>query len=159
MSFGNSGNIDNSSYSLDGGLGNFGNTGFESVPVEGFKTDSNGYEIYPDWVTEGISQDDYGNSSGGRNWGSLINTLGRLGTGLLGGAADYSANSNQQNYLPYIKWLGHGLADFGALNNASNKQQALNNAYGNTLMLSSLFGRGFGRKRDTIDPLPKDVNI
>lgn len=108
---------------------------------------------------DGYVNGDYGTESGGSNWGSIINTLGRLGTGLLGGAADYSANSSQQNYLPYIKWLGHGLADFGALNNSANKQQATNSAYGNTLMLGSLFGRGFGRNNDTIDPLSRTGNI
>lgn len=148
MSFGNSGGYDTSGYSLDGGMGSYSNSGFEDVPLGGLSVDQDGYQIIPDTF------DSNGNTSGGSNWGSIVNTLGRLGTGILGGAADYSTNSSQQNYLPYIQWLGHGLADFGALNNSSNKQQAMNNAYGNTLMLGSLFGKGFGRNNDTISTLP-----
>lgn len=154
MSFGNSGGYDTSGYSLDGGMGSYSNSGFDVGTVEGLPADEHGYQIFPESFTNGIPQDGYGNSSGGRNWGSIINTLGRLGTGILGGAADYSSNQSQQNYLPYIKWLGHGLADFGALNNSANKQQNSSNAYGNTLMLGSLFGKGFGRKNDTISTLP-----
>lgn len=97
---------------------------------------------------------DYGSGYGNSNWGSIINTLGRLGSGVLGGLADYQSSANQQAYIPYTQWLGNGLAKFSAINNRDNKQQQQNNAYGNALMLASLFGHGFGRNNDTIDPLP-----
>lgn len=156
MSFGNGGgSVDTSGYSLDGGLGSYGDTGFENVPVGGLSVDNNGYQIYPSTLTDGISLDDYGNSSGGRtNVGQIINTLGRLGAGIMGGLGGYESSANQQAYIPYTQWLGNGLAKFSAINNTGNKQQQQNNAYGNALMLASLFGHGFGRNNDTIDPLP-----
>lgn len=76
------------------------------------------------------------------NSGGWFNTLGRLGTGILGALGDYDSSSNQQAYIPYTQWLGNGLAKFSAINNTANKQNQQNQAYGNTLMLSSLFGPG-----------------
>lgn len=74
--------------------------------------------------------------------GNWFNTLGRLGTGILGALGDYQSNKEQQAYIPYTQWLGNGLAKFNVINNLSNKENQRNKAYGNTLMLSSLFGPG-----------------
>ena len=138
MSFGNSGsNIDTSGYSFDGGLGSYGNSGFESVPIGALSTDNNGYEVLGNLANSGLLNGDSGALKG--NW---FNTLGRLGTGILGALGDYDASSNQQAYIPYTQWLGNGLAKFSAINNTANKQNQQNQAYGNTLMLSSLFGPG-----------------
>ena len=162
MGFGNSGGsvdtsslgLDTSGYSLDGGLGSYGNTGFENIPVGGLSVDNAGYQTYPSSFLDGISLGD-GNST---NWGSLINTLGRLGSGVLGGLADYQTSSKMSNYMPQTRWLGNGLATTQLMNNMANKQLEKNNAYGNALMLSSLFGRGFGRRNDTIDTLPRKIS-
>lgn len=155
MSFGNSSSGDYGAVgsAIDSYVNDRNSYGAVGDAINNYVNDTQGYGAIGNAIN-GYVNGDYGAESGGSNWGSIINTLGRLGTGLLGGAADYSSNQSQQNYLPYIKWLGHGLADFGALNNSANKQQASNNAYGNTLMLGSLFGKGFGRKNDTISTLP-----
>lgn len=145
MSFGNgnvSGNIDIPSGYTDTGFGNFGdsvygNTGFENVPIQGLPSDSNGYQVLD--MFKGVLGKNENDGSVKGNW---FNTLGRLGTGLLGALGDYDASANQQSYIPYTQWLGNGLAKFSAINNTMNKQQQKNNAYGNTLMLSSLFGPG-----------------
>lgn len=96
-------------------------------------------------IGDAINNYVYGNDSssvGGKLNGGWFNTLGRLGTGLLGALGDYEANSKQQAYIPYTQWLGNGLAKFSMINNMANKQDQQNKAYGNTLMLSSLFGPG-----------------
>lgn len=145
MSFGNSNigsGIDVSSGYTDTGFGNFGDslygsTGFESTPVQGLSADNNGYQILGNLANSDYLDD----SQGGMN-GSWFNTLGRLGVGLLGGLGDYQSSSGQQAYIPYTQWLGNGLAKFSAINNTGNKENQKNQAYGNTLMLSSLFGPG-----------------
>lgn len=100
----------------------------------------NNYVNSDSYSSDGLSSilSSIGNG-GGRSW---FNTLGRLGTGILGALGDYDSSSNQQSYIPYTQWLGNGLAKFNVINNTANKQQQKNDAYGNTLMLSSLFGPG-----------------
>ena len=164
MSFGNSGGGD---YSLVGNA------------IDNYVNDTNTYDAVSNAINNYVNgNEDYGaignaingyvNSDTGSgfnignnstNWGSIINTLGRLGSGVLGGLADYQSSANQQAYIPYTQWLGNGLAKFSAINNRDNKQQQQNNAYGNALMLSSLFGHGFGRNNDTIDPLPGSKSV
>lgn len=145
MSFGNSNvgrGIDIPSGYTDTGFGNFGDslygdTGFENMPVQGLPADNGGYQIFGDLASGDLLDD-----SQSKLKSSWFNTLGRLGVGLLGGLGDYQSSANQQAYIPYTQWLGNGLAKFSAINNTGNKENKKNQSYGNTLMLSSLFGPG-----------------
>lgn len=96
-----------------------------------------------DYGTIGNIADDYITNDRGnkKNNGSWFNTLGRLGVGLLGGLSGAQASS-QQSYLPTTQWLGNGLARINMNNNMGNRQNQQGQAYGNTVMLGSLFGPG-----------------
>ena len=94
-----------------------------------------------DYGTIGNIADDYITNDNGnkKNNGSWFNTLGRLGVGLLGGLSGAQANS-QQSFLPTTQWLGNGLARINMNSNMANKQNQQGQAFGNTVMLGSLFG-------------------
>lgn len=95
----------------------------------------------------GASGDSLGTTGGGFNfgslpWGTIANTLGRLGSGIGAGVSAYQAG-RQPNYMFKTNWLGNGLAATGLINNTQNKQNQIDQAFGAGNMLSNLFGKGF----------------
>jgi len=76
-------------------------------------------------------------------WDKIINTAGKLGSGIGGFLASRQAGQ-MRDYIPTTQWLGNGLARTGYVSNAANKQNYLDQAAGATNALSSLFGKGFG---------------
>ena len=118
---------------------NIGGSGLDSFSFGG----DTGLSLGGDY----LSSADTSSLGGGFNlgslpWGTIFNTLGRLGAGIGSGVSAYQSG-NQANYIPITRWAGNGLAYTDILNNMANKQNQLNQAYGSGRALSSLLGQGF----------------
>ena len=96
----------------------------------------------------GDAINNYATSKGGNptsynmDLGKLVNTIGRLGTGLGTGIAALQ-NQNQPNYILDTHWLGNGLANSSLRSTNKEKQNMLDQIFGAGNMLGNIFGKGY----------------
>ena len=105
-----------------------------------------GYSIVGDainnYVTNGDASSKLGNVLGNTNWGNVLGTLGKLGTGIGTGISAYQSQ-RQPNYMFIPRYIGDGLASTTVIDTTKNKKDQLNQILGAGDYLSSLFGQGF----------------
>lgn len=121
----------------------FENFGSNSLNLGNYSLPTQDYNFDTSWLNSGDAASSAGNILGNMDWGKVINTLGKLGSGI-GGFMSAREAGNMPEYIPTTQWLGNGLARTGYISNAANKQNKLDQAAGATNALSSLFGKGYG---------------
>jgi hypothetical protein len=94
----------------------------------------------------------FGSAFGNLPWGNIMDTLGRLGTGI-GTAVSSYQSQNMPDYYFAPRWAGNGLATYQSVDNTSRKKNNLSQAYGAGDYLNSLFKSRFGGGGDLSDSL------
>lgn len=112
--------------------------------IGNYMTDNTGsnYSIVGDAINNYTASEGSNPTSYNMDLGKLVNTIGRLGTGLGTGIAALQ-NQRQPDYFLDTQWLGNGLAKSNLRSNKQEKQNMLDQIFGAGNMLGSLFGNGY----------------
>lgn len=134
--------------------------------IGNYMTDNTGsdYSIVGDAINNYVTSDNNSSTLGSKlDLGKLLNTVGKLGTGIGTGIAALQ-NQQQPDYFLDTQWLGNGLAKSNLRSNKQEKQNMLDQIFGAGNMLGSLFGKGyslFGRGnngyQESFAPLPTNI--
>ena len=115
------------------------------------------------YVSGGDTSSAIGSTLGNADWGKIINTLGRLGSGIGTGIATFQSQKQPDYYLD-TQWLGNGLARSGFRSNKQDKRNMIDQLFGAGNITSNVFGPGyslFGNSRNSgsFNTLPTSYNM